>query len=159
VDLLLSPVLSSRGSSTMGQQPTVQYRAVLKLPPSWAGAGSQSVSGSGSGSGPGSGSGSGSGKGSGTGSGTGTGTGTDTALPGFPAPQSSRLCILTEAAARASPRRCSPSEIVLVRGEAGPAQGHTVHSSSFFDRMWTAGKKTRRWFLHLQKVVVTVDCS
>ena len=65
---------------------------------------------------------------------------------------------LAAAAAAAKPRRCSAADIVLVRGEAGAAAGHVAGpgASSYFDRMWTKGQKTRRWFLLLACVDVEV---
>jgi tRNA G46 methylase TrmB len=36
--------------------------------------------------------------------------------------------------------------VVLYEGEAGPECGHHVASSSYFDRLWKGGSKTRRFF-------------
>lgn len=36
--------------------------------------------------------------------------------------------------------------VVLYEGEAGPECGHHVVSSSYFDRLWKGGSKTRRFF-------------
>lgn len=42
--------------------------------------------------------------------------------------------------------------IEIWRGTAGTEAGHVVDSGSYFDRLWTNGKKKRRWFLCLRKV-------
>ena len=40
----------------------------------------------------------------------------------------------------------SGGTVVLYEGEAGPECGHHVMSSSYFDRLWKGGSKTRRFF-------------
>eukprot|EP01039_Chlorochromonas_danica_P006607 gene6607-7300_t len=42
--------------------------------------------------------------------------------------------------------------ITLYRGHPGPQHGHHVDVQSYFDHLWTAGQKRRRWFLHLRPV-------
>ena len=37
----------------------------------------------------------------------------------------------------------------LFRGDPDASVGHIVHSSSYFDRMWTKGEHSRRWILYL----------
>lgn len=56
------------------------------------------------------------------------------------------------AAARSLRPRCSATEIILMRGDAGRDCGHSIEASSYFNRMWDKGQKTRRWFLFLQKI-------
>ena len=38
----------------------------------------------------------------------------------------------------------------IYKGEPGEAAGHVADSSSYFDRMWSRGKKTARWFIFLR---------
>lgn len=46
---------------------------------------------------------------------------------------------------------CSSSskKFKLFRGDPDASVGHIVHSSSYFDRMWTKGEHSRRWILYL----------
>ena len=41
--------------------------------------------------------------------------------------------------------------MVVYEGVPGPEVGHELPASSFFDRMWAAGKKTKRYTLFLGK--------
>eukprot|EP01041_Mallomonas_annulata_P011118 gene11118-23231_t len=42
--------------------------------------------------------------------------------------------------------------IDIIRGDAGTDVGYSVPVSSYFDRMWDRGQKTKRWFLNLRKI-------
>jgi pentatricopeptide repeat protein len=41
--------------------------------------------------------------------------------------------------------------LTIWRGEPGEVAGHTVHATSYFDRMWSLGEKKRRWFVFVKK--------
>lgn len=41
--------------------------------------------------------------------------------------------------------------VTVYRGLPGPACGHQVASSSYFDRLWAHGMKKRRWFLFVER--------
>jgi tRNA G46 methylase TrmB len=45
-------------------------------------------------------------------------------------------------------------EIQVVCGQPDKQVGHDINSSSYFDRLWENGNKSKRWLLYLEKVVI-----
>ena len=69
----------------------------------------------------------------------------------------SASCPVARLKAVARPANCSYESISLYRGNPGRQGGHMVSASSYFDRLWTNGQKTRRWFIVLCRVDIVEE--